>query len=188
MGEFVVKWRHLRYPSGIDDFHKDCLQHRVSVNDLLRCAEAWGMSTTRELAESEKCPSQHGGQTRCRIYQVVDAPEGGERGALKEVASAEAVCSWRDQFSRKVGRLYSLALALCEMSNLTPDDLDLWDALGTQTHDYCKPYQFGQLCDCVLSKDKPAVKRICAEIVGEWRKPRRARMLHTMEGDCNAKP
>lgn len=171
MTEFVVRWKHWRYPAAVDRWLALEKAGRVTMGQTERAIAKRTLRTAREWQQDCTHLAQHGGSTLCVIWEQTDV---GGPGSLVTVATGEAICSWRDQFDRRVGRLYSLALALCEMPDLTPDDLDLWDAFGIQTRDYCKPYQFDQLCGYIMLKDKPVVKSICAEIVKSWheRKPR----------------
>ncbi len=152
MSEYIVKWRHLR---------------RVFGNRHLM--------TAQEARECGFPLRPRGGKTECRIYERVDAPEGGSRGALKSVAHAKVVCSKTDQFDRRAGRLYSLAYALCDwdapwktvlsiMEQYLPTgpagaQTEGWYTMsaGIQTHDRCL-VTLG--CNFVATWRKPKTERV----------------------------
>lgn len=121
-----------------------------------------------------------GGKTRCRICKVVRNAHADDNDShLETVASAVAVCSWRDQFSRRVGRLYSLALALCELDR---GPGLRWDIFCKNCDSFSFPADLAEkILVTMAARDKPAVKAVCAEIVAAWQHPVRVRTKPTPE-------
>ncbi len=119
MTEYIVKWRHLRYSKAADMLLADVAQHKMPAATARMYLADQEAKTTQEWGETGPHLSQHGGKTQCDIYHIVPSKDVPELWCEDEyahvyVASAEAVCSWRDQFDRKAGRFYSLAYAMCD--------------------------------------------------------------------------
>lgn len=175
MSEYVVRWKHWRRCEEIDHWVKQAKLHRWSwANATPSNMEEWYLDGN-EVRRHKWPVSQHGGKTECRIYQRLSQNEIDKEFEHNSVvctdhivAHAEAVCSWRDQFDRRVGRLYSLALALCEI------DLDISTRrqllLQNGAHAWEWDGKFVKLDTAIAAKDKSAVKRICAEIVQSWKR------------------
>lgn len=119
-------------------------------------------------------PAQHGGKTECRILALIPTFADGSGSYYTQVASAVTVCSWRDQFCRKTGRLYSLALAMADpvWTAEEQEALAFWQPLAQQVPDI-DANTWELLSGYIILHDIPQVKAICAEIVAEWRKTKR---------------
>ncbi len=187
MTEYVVEWQHWRYPDTVDEYRTWYTEGQISAG----LADAWVTSERlrpvglfrhwRLTANRYACvpsswtgPSGHGGKTICYIYQ----PNSDEPNDLMLVAHDESVCSWRDQFSRRAGRLYSLALALNKLD---------WDHIDKYRFMYrYKFVNLSSLTDIGLSiafnfGEEAQIKAACALIVAAWRKPKRIRAKPTPE-------
>jgi hypothetical protein len=167
-GKYVVRWEHWRADGSLDR----CVRKPKDYPDKWIHCRAW--------FEPFFPMAQHGGKTVCRIYRTVEAlvPRGdGKTTDLVEVAHAETVCSWRDQFDRRVGRLYSLALALCELDVPLEewDGIDIWQPLVKVIEPFHPTGdQWEQLCGYIRHDKQSVVKQICAEIVDAWKHPPRS--------------
>lgn len=163
MSEYVVRWKHWRCVSTLDYYVGMLHDHSVSV----------AYASPRKM-ESWYCKpgyngrvSQYGGKTECAIFLTLASLDPMKTTFGEPVARAEAICSWRDQFDRRVGRLYSLALALCEL----PEDYEVrLDILKHHFPLLCPSEdQVYSLVQSWEHADGLTVKRICAEIVASWK-------------------
>ncbi len=158
MTEYVVKWKHWRCAHEFDALVRWAKCGSMSVDYATRDMATWFQPSNVSR------PAGHGGKTQCVIWEVGDVSG---TSTLTTVASAETVCSWRDQFDRRVGRLYSLALALCD-----------WDApIEDRYHIFCNhaghysDSAAWDMYDALDTYDRGCVKRICSEIMQSWRTP-----------------
>lgn len=174
MSDYIVKWRHLRWPKNVDDLLRNWYRGRLTTKEFMAVLDAYGEPVPMfVLRDAELYPAQHGGMTECGIYCAGRAYDSSEDIDVTTephiVASAISICSWRDQFDRRTGRLYSLAYALCKLTDVAACIRcsimigHFPDHLTTQTV---------PLYDAFEANDLGAVKRICAEIVAAWRKPK----------------
>jgi len=184
MPEYVVRWRHLRPCGATADSLLSLWLQGLLTDDELRNQELARLGilpgfdplcTNNKWASVKLWPDQHGGKTECRILLPRDDDEAvlacGRR-LMMICASAESVCSWRDQFDRRVGRLYSLALALCELdAGWGVKHAILEQHFGYFTIDW----MLGNLAIYAAVPNQTAVKEICADIVRSWKTNRKAR-------------
>jgi hypothetical protein len=176
MSDFLVRWQHER-PCGatMDDVVRMFQAGDLDLLQFDRAAIAVQMQY--ELASwrwHELClwPANTGGRTECRIYEYDPCPSDDLGGQMLTRASAEAVCSRSDQFSRRAGRLYSLALALCEWDAEWCSALSIMERYMPTCPDIGTDAWYA-LSAGIQLHNQPAVKTACAEIVAAWRKPQR---------------
>lgn len=174
MTEYVVEWSHWRRYPGLD---YDVAAWKKGKKTAARVSLVWSafllQSVPAKVLKDEGYkPAMHGGKTICRIYLTLASLDPLKTTLGEPVASAETICSWRDQFSRPIGRLYSLALALNEL-NATREDK--WRIIQRYLPTArLSPERWGDLLTHLeLGLNVPAVKEICAEIVEGWKYPPR---------------
>lgn len=172
MNEYVVRWEHWRADGALDTFKR-------KPRDYPRM---WLVRQDWYRTHRSLHPALHGGKTVCIIGDPAIVEFVGGKWHMIPLASAETVCSWQDQFDRRVSRLYSLALALCRL-DYSQHTMDMYDVLdkcacaGGPVSDEV----WEQLSGYIKPGNEREVKRICGEIVQSWKHPPRVRTQPTAE-------
>jgi len=100
---YEVRFKHYRYNQALDGviaFAKHGMLPMQTVNYFVK---------TTDARRPQPFPSLHGGKTECYI---IDPVTGGV------IADGIALCSWRDNFCRKIGRDISFGRAVKRLEEM----------------------------------------------------------------------
>lgn len=102
---YKVRFRHYRYDIAVDTLVEWMKHGGISASTIDACVEDIYSCMEHPI----NAPSLHGGKTECYIIDPVTG---------RVIADGIALCSWRDNFCRKIGRDISFGRAVKRLEEM----------------------------------------------------------------------